>query len=47
MRRMVETGALTADVDLVVRLLPEATVAGSAELTGWLASALRRLGVSS
>lgn len=46
LRGMVQTGALAADVDLVVRFLPEATAAGSAELAGWLASALRRLGVS-
>lgn len=45
LRTMVAGGTLTAEVDLVVRLHPEATAAGSGELAGWLSSGLRRLGV--
>lgn len=47
LRHLVTTGGLTTDVDLVVRLLPEATEAGSDDLARWLVSALRKLGVSS
>ena len=46
LRGMAAAGTLTADVDLVVRLLPEATSAGSVELAGWLGTALRRLGAT-
>jgi len=46
LRSTVPAGTPGPDVDLVVRFLPEATGATSAELAGWLATALRRLGVA-
>ena len=45
LQAMVRGGTLDADVDLVVRLLPEATGASTPELGAWLAAALRKLGV--
>ena len=42
---LVRAGALTADVDLVVRLLPASGGADHAELGRQLRSTLRRLGV--
>lgn len=44
-RSMVGEGRLVEDVDLVVRLLPAATGAGSPDLRRQLQSALGRLGV--